>query len=310
MRYLQEDRELTAPDRPLPIGTAPLEVKTRLSRNLFGALSTAGLTAGLLLSFGWLSGLVGEGVLPWYLLRGVTITLFVIVELTVISIVARLLEGRGPGALLRGGREIGFWLFWGAAIGLIANGIAPAVLSLSGGGWLAPLPRVPISAKVTAAVLVPLSAVWEEVVYRGCILRWLLPLGAVGALTLSSALFAGLHFLSEPLYPDRIAVLLAMGVFFGIAYLVSGNLWFPIGLHLGINIVGFILTNDPYTGGVWRFAIAVPRNIHLLLVLAGLIVGSLLALALARSRKGSGATRRKRIGPAAGEPYRPVSPGS
>jgi membrane protease YdiL (CAAX protease family) len=138
-------------------------------------------------------------------------------------------------------------------------------------------------AVIAAVVSLPLGVLWEEAVYRGAILRWLRPLGVLPALAISAALFAGLHFLAEPFVPTRLVLLFGLGVLFGIAYRAAADLWFPIGIHLGLNFVGFVLANDPLAGGIWRFEIDAAPMLLLAISLAGVALASLLAARLPRA---------------------------
>jgi len=77
----------------------------------------------------------------------------------------------------------------------------------------------------------------EELLIRGFVLglieRWA---GSLVALVLSAMLFGGLHFdnAGAGLWPV-VALMLGPGFALGAAYLATGRLWLPIGLHFGWN---------------------------------------------------------------------------
>ncbi|WP_171006614.1 CPBP family intramembrane glutamic endopeptidase [Halalkalirubrum salinum] len=143
---------------------------------------------------------------------------------------------------------------WGVdvLVGLIIGGAIPTVATVLGllGGWITAGEAVytPTATYVrdlgfAIVITVGIAAV-EELVFRGYILsnaiegldfRWLSqPVTIATALGLSALLFAlihpapelvnGLHFLSA-------------GLLLGLAYLLSGQLALPIGIHAGFNFV-------------------------------------------------------------------------
>jgi membrane protease YdiL (CAAX protease family) len=98
--------------------------------------------------------------------------------------------------------------------------------------------------------------VWEETMLRGVVLlnaveglgrRLDSPVGAVlGAWLFSSAVFGGLHLLSAENFEETaLAVVLLSttisGLYFGLAYVLTGSLAFPIGLHVSTNFAGVSL---------------------------------------------------------------------
>ncbi|WP_161625240.1 CPBP family intramembrane glutamic endopeptidase [Halosimplex carlsbadense] len=143
---------------------------------------------------------------------------------------------------------------WGvdALVGLIIGSAIPTVATVLGllGGWITVgeivyTPTATYLRDLGFAIVITVGiAVVEELVFRGYILsnaiegldfRWLSqPVTIATALGLSALLFAlthpapelanGLHFLSA-------------GLFLGLAYLLSGQLALPIGIHAGFNFV-------------------------------------------------------------------------
>lgn len=80
----------------------------------------------------------------------------------------------------------------------------------------------------TAIVYAPIL---EELIFRGVFLQKLRPYGNLFAVFVTSVLFALLHGITAPL-------VFISGFFFGVAYLISGNLLVSIALHSLYNLVG------------------------------------------------------------------------
>jgi membrane protease YdiL (CAAX protease family) len=81
------------------------------------------------------------------------------------------------------------------------------------------------------------AALSEELLIRGFVLglieRWA---GSLVALVLSAMLFGALHFDNAGAGPwPVVALMLGPGFALGAAYLATGRLWLPIGLHFGWN---------------------------------------------------------------------------
>jgi membrane protease YdiL (CAAX protease family) len=143
---------------------------------------------------------------------------------------------------------------WGvdALVGLIIGGAIPTVATVLGllGGWIT-VSEIAYTPTVTyfrdlgfAIVITGGIAVVEELVFRGYVLsnalegldfRWLSqPMTIATALGLSALLFA----LTHPA-PELVNSLhfLSAGLLLGLAYLLSGQLGLPIGIHAGFNFV-------------------------------------------------------------------------
>lgn len=82
------------------------------------------------------------------------------------------------------------------------------------------------------------SAVWEELVFRGLLFRWLMSWwGGARAVAVSAVIFGGLHgVLEHGSVWSAVAVALEAGVLLSMAYWVGGDLWLPIGMHFGWNL--------------------------------------------------------------------------
>jgi membrane protease YdiL (CAAX protease family) len=123
----------------------------------------------------------------------------------------------------------------GAALGIALAALIVLILWLGGayrivtwrglGGLLAP---------TLMAIGAGLS---EELLIRGFVLglveRWA---GSLVALALTALLFGGLHFANSGagIWPV-VALMIGPGFALGAAYLATGRLWLPIGLHFGWN---------------------------------------------------------------------------
>lgn len=82
------------------------------------------------------------------------------------------------------------------------------------------------------------SAVWEELLFRGILFRWLWSWwGGTRAVAVSAVVFGGLHgVLENGSLWSAVAVALEAGVLLSLAYWASGDLWLPIGMHFGWNL--------------------------------------------------------------------------
>jgi membrane protease YdiL (CAAX protease family) len=128
------------------------------------------------------------------------------------------------------GREMAFGLAFAAAVIGLCDGLILAVTNLrhvrgSGAPWLE-----------LAVIFVP-AAVQEEVVFRGYVFQRIRRWNRGVAIVLTSAVFAFLHGANEGITVIAFANLALAGVLLAIAYERYGRLWFPIGIHLGWNIL-------------------------------------------------------------------------
>lgn len=159
------------------------------------------------------------------------------------------LEGRGPGTLglslaNRWWRDLGLGLLIG--LGMVA---ATAALQLLGGGssiaanpyWSSGLPGTAALAHSLretglTILLLLLAALYEELLYRGYAFQTLLRATHPALPILLLSLLFGLGHWENPnrtLF-STVNTILA-GIWLSLAYLRSGNLWYPTGLHLGWN---------------------------------------------------------------------------
>ncbi|MGZ4809232.1 MAG: CPBP family intramembrane glutamic endopeptidase [Thermoanaerobaculia bacterium] len=85
-------------------------------------------------------------------------------------------------------------------------------------------------------VYVP-AAFHEEIVFRGYVFQKMRVWNRGSAIIASSVAFAALHTGNPGITPIAVLNLLFAGVFLSLAYERYGRLWFPIGIHLGWNLV-------------------------------------------------------------------------
>ena len=132
-----------------------------------------------------------------------------------------------PGA----GQE---WLF-GAVVGAGAMSLTVAAIAVFGGYEITGHngPRVLVAVLAMAII----SGVFEEVLIRGVVFRFLEQwLGSIAALALSALLFGALH-LGNPgaTWLAAIAISLEAGILLGAVYMLTRRLWAAIGLHMAWN---------------------------------------------------------------------------
>lgn len=129
------------------------------------------------------------------------------------------------------------------------------------------------------------SVLFEELVFRAALLwlvmRWL---GAVRATLLSAACFGVYHWFSFGLFGDPVGMAFvfvytgAVGVMLAWAYVWSGSIVLPIGLHLGWNLV----QNEVFSNGPLgeRWLIAAGEDMQVLGGVEQLFVSVVIPLAL------------------------------
>jgi hypothetical protein len=127
--------------------------------------------------------------------------------------------------------------------------------------WRGISARFDVTLVVLAASI--LAAVGEELAFRGALFRILEERsGTATALLISAAVFGLLHALNPgATVVSTVAIALEAGILLGVAYALTRNLWFPIGLHLGWNfteggIFGVSVSGGPAVKGVFSVALA------------------------------------------------------
>lgn len=100
-------------------------------------------------------------------------------------------------------------------------------------------------------LLAIISASFEEILFRGVILRHLETLvGTWAALLLTSALFGAAHLMNPDSSPfAALALAIEAGLLLGGAYLLTRRLWVPIGLHAAWNFTQGWVFSVPVSGG-------------------------------------------------------------
>jgi membrane protease YdiL (CAAX protease family) len=127
-------------------------------------------------------------------------------------------------------------LLGGAAGGLGLAAVTIGTIALLGGyqviGWGT------IAGALTIVGMMCAVAVAEEVLFRGMILRLLQQrLGTWIALAGSAVLFGLIHLLNPgATLWGAVAIAVEAGLMLGAAFVATGSLWLPIGLHLGWNV--------------------------------------------------------------------------
>ncbi|MBN2204402.1 MAG: CPBP family intramembrane metalloprotease [Thermoleophilia bacterium] len=144
-----------------------------------------------------------------------------------------------------------------------------------------------------ALLVASISAVYQEVIFRGLLLRYLrLVVGLPVALAVSSLAFAAVHFLNGSMPTAQFLAYAVSGLALGAAFVATGRLWMPIAMHaaynffLGVNfgteevhpLIGWAFTRVSFltTGDGW---------LVVEMVVDGVVAGILLAWWWRRSRR-------------------------
>jgi hypothetical protein len=140
------------------------------------------------------------------------------------------------------------WLASGTLLGIAL--IAAVMFSLGAAGVYhvegpAPFP-VDLAAAAAAALA---TAVVEEVLFRGYLFRWIAYSNVWGAVLATSLLFGFAHaFNPHATVFSSAAIAVEAGLLLSAAYWLGGNLWFPIGIHLGWNFTEGTIFSTPVSG--------------------------------------------------------------
>jgi hypothetical protein len=137
----------------------------------------------------------------------------------------------------------------GVVVGAAAFSLAIGALAV--GGLYAVRGGSGLGATGTAFGVGVVSGVGEEILFRGILFRRLSAVvGTYGALGGSSLLFGASHLANQGATVwGALAIAVEAGLMLGLAYVVTGRLWLPIGIHAAWNYV---------QGGV--FGVAVSGN--------------------------------------------------
>ena len=174
---------------------------------------------------------------------------------------ARWIERRRPTELaprralmeLGGGVAIGFALFSATMAALWALGVYhPA-------GWGS------TKGMASAFALAIMAGIVEEILFRGLMFRLSSRVvGTWGAMLFTSALFGLAHLANKgATLGSGVAIMLEAGILLSAAYVVTGRLWLPIGLHIGWNftegsIYGMQISGNVVDTGLLRGSLTGP----------------------------------------------------
>jgi membrane protease YdiL (CAAX protease family) len=130
----------------------------------------------------------------------------------------------------------------GVRQGLIGSAIGTLLFIASIGlmwlaGWAQPIGIGTANYLVAAASASMMAAVGEELLFRGVMFRIVERATGTSIALLVSSLFFGLAHLANPDATLFSALIIAIeaGLLLGLAYVVTRNLWFPIGIHFAWN---------------------------------------------------------------------------
>jgi membrane protease YdiL (CAAX protease family) len=152
-------------------------------------------------------------------------------------------------------------LLLGVASGLLLCALVFAALAADGSvtsAAFASLDMVPAAALIFTA-----GVMFEELIFRGVILRiGEEALGTAPALMLSAMLFAASHLGNDGVTAVGAIALFAGGITLGLTYVLSRNLWLPIGAHFGWNFALGALFGTAVSGheahGAFTFVLSGP----------------------------------------------------
>jgi membrane protease YdiL (CAAX protease family) len=142
-------------------------------------------------------------------------------------------------------RELSLGLLAGFVIMALAVGVAAVlgVYQITGPGDGSQL----IAELLGTAIL---AGVWEEILFRGILFRWIEEFGGSWlALLLTSAFFGAAH-LGNPNATSFAALCIAVeaGLLLGAAYMLTRSLWLPMGLHAAWNFTQGEIFDVPVSG--------------------------------------------------------------
>jgi membrane protease YdiL (CAAX protease family) len=109
-----------------------------------------------------------------------------------------------------------------------------------------------------------MAAFMEEILFRGILFRWIEEFaGSWAALAITSALFGLAHILNpNATWFSSLAIAVEAGLLLGGAYMLTRNLWLPIGLHAAWNFTQGEVFGVPVSGeavhGLFRSRLSGP----------------------------------------------------
>jgi membrane protease YdiL (CAAX protease family) len=153
------------------------------------------------------------------------------------------------------------YLLVGFAIGTTWLGVSLCIAW--GLGWASPLPPISFTWSVLAGTAISMlfNVIAQELLLCGFIFQTIQrQSNAVTAILVSSILFACYHagaFNGEWL---PVVNVFAAGLLFCLAYIIAGNLWFPISIHFAWDlligpVLGLTESGKSYLGGGWKMIV-------------------------------------------------------
>lgn len=126
-------------------------------------------------------------------------------------------------------------LLWGILVGIVIQSLV--VLVIYAKGCYHVVDQNPVSILYFPLVAEVLTAVFEEVLFRGIVFRIVEErLGSWIALVISALIFGFLHLMNDgSRFWDGLAVAIEAGLLLGAAYMLTRSLWFPIAIHYAWN---------------------------------------------------------------------------
>jgi membrane protease YdiL (CAAX protease family) len=172
----------------------------------------------------------------------------IVAELLVSWIVLWLVARKGLGALgLTPSRRRVTQLLFGLVVSAICCGAYFLAQSMFKGAWSIN----PGATTLTLAIGVwwtLVSVVYEELLFRGVLLYWLLrKVSCTSACLLSAGAFGAYHWFSMGALGNPVQMLYVFvmtgtwGLMFAVAFAKTGSLYFPVGLHWGWNLTSIVV---------------------------------------------------------------------
>ena len=128
-------------------------------------------------------------------------------------------------------------LAFGLLIGAVLISLTVGVVALAGQVRITAIN--PLTAMIPALAMALQSSTLEELLFRGVLMRLLnARFGSLPALIVSALIFGGVHKMNpDATWLSALAVAIEAGLLLGLAFLASGTLWLPIGIHFAWNFV-------------------------------------------------------------------------
>jgi len=168
----------------------------------------------------------GSIAMSWILAAAVAVVLIGVERFTV---------GKPPAAIGFDPHHAARDLLLGGALGTALFSIVIAELAI-GGYYRVSAVHVPPGLAIAVLLLLP-GAAFEEILFRGVIFRLIQEWGGTWIALAVSAVIFGLVHAKNPgaTWISTLAIALEAGVLLAAAFVVTRNLWLPIGLHFAWN---------------------------------------------------------------------------